>query len=174
MKILALQAGSTYKELQAALSGVSEALSWATPELTGFDYLNTDGSIMGITLHVASSKVMYGSIAFRNAEIKWRDVAEELDAVEPSWSAAQAYLAKAHEYWMSTWEHLNDSDLNSLHPHFSGVDWPAWKLIHTVTGHDSYHAGQIAVLRATLRECSTPSESVAADIRKYCAEFPSY
>ena len=174
MKILTHQAESSYRELQTSLSGVSETLSWATPELTGFDYLNTDGSILGITLHVACSKRMFGSIAFRNTEVRWRDVAKELDALEPSWSAAQAYLARAHEYWMSTWDSLNDDDLESRHPHFSGAEWPAWKIIQTVTCHDSYHAGQIAVLRATLRDCSTPPESVAADIRKYCADFRSY
>ena len=174
MKVLRLQAEATYQELGAAMQGIPEALAWGTPKLTGFDYLNTDGSIFGITLHVASSKVMFGSIAFRNTEVRWSDVARQFDSIEPSWSAAQEYLAKAHDYWLSTWESLTSDDWDSLRPHFSGAEWPAWKIIQTMTCHDAYHAGQIAVLRATLNSSTTPPESVAADIRKYCSEFPSY
>jgi hypothetical protein len=43
-----------------------------------------------------------------------------------------------------------------------------------MTHHDSYHAGQIAVFRYASPESTDPPSSVAADIRKYCADLPSW
>lgn len=166
------QADGAYRSLLEALDGVSEGQAWAVLPNLGPDYLHTDASIQGTTLHIATCKFIYGSCAFRNTEIRWRDLAARLDEFEPSWAAARAYLDEAHAYWMASWEHLEDIEAEV--PRFSGELWPAWKIIHTVTHHDGWHGGQIAMLRYGVAESNDPPPSSADDIRKYCAELPSW
>lgn len=43
-----------------------------------------------------------------------------------------------------------------------------------ITHHDSYHAGQIVVIRYATTPSPHPPLSVAEDIRKYCAELPTW
>ncbi|HWP32096.1 MAG TPA: DinB family protein [Fimbriimonadales bacterium] len=162
----------SYSELLEALDGVSEKLSWAVLPQGGADYLHSDGSIHGIVLHIATCKIMYASAAFRNAEILWRDCAKRVETFEPNWKAALDYLAEAHQYWVSSWENLKDDDLDVERIHTSGNPRPTWKIIYTVIQHDSYHAGQIAMLRYALTETDKHPPSVAEDIRKYCANEP--
>jgi|CXWL01.1.fsa_nt_gi hypothetical protein len=165
-----------FHELLVTLEGVSEATAWATipganPEA---EYLHTDGSIQGIVLHVASCKIMYGSIAFRATEVRWRECAEHIASFEPNWGKAVEHLNEAHEYFMGTWSHLREADLEISVPHFSGELWPTWKIIRMMTHHDSYHAGQIAILKFALCGSSIPPPSYAEDIRQYCSNLGSW
>ena len=52
--------------------------------------------------------------------------------------------------------------------------WPTWRILETVIHHDSYHAGQIPVLRYGVSESSVPPPSSAEDIRRCCADLPSW
>ena len=163
-----------HAEVLEALDGVTERQAWAVLPQGGPDYLHSDGSVHGITLHVATAKVMYASSAFLGTEVRWRDLAERVERFEPSWSAAMDYLAEAHEYWLSSWSSLADAELEREVSHPQGAMWPAWKIVRLMVHHDSYHAGQIAVLRYAVAESDTPPPSVAEDIRKYCADSPSW
>lgn len=172
--LLKLQADFAFTQLKANLEGVTQDRAWATVKPAGDDYLHTDGSVQGVVLHIAGGKFIYGSVGFRNSEIRWRDVAERMDAFEPSWEAALAYLDEAHAYWLSTWANLDDEDLTKEIPRFSGNLWPAWRIIQTVIDHDSYHAGQIPVILFATSGSDSPPPTTASDIRQYCRELPSW
>src|SRR5687767_8602285 len=111
VELLKAESELAYADLLEALNGVTEKQSWAMLPNNGPDYLHTDASIHGIALHIASCKVMYGSIAFRNTEIRWRDCADRIETFEPSWPAAMAYLDESQKYWMSSWSHLTNDML---------------------------------------------------------------
>ena len=170
--ILRVQSDLAFAELVTSLEGVTEPKAWAVLPQSGEDYLHSDGSIQGIVLHIASCKIMYGSTGFRGTEVRWRDCAERVASFEPSWTAALAYLNEAHKYWMDSWADLTDVESEVLH--FRGRLWPAWKIINTVNDHDSYHAGQIAVIRYAGTESSTPPPSSAEDIRQSCGDLPGW
>lgn len=174
VELLRAESELAYADLLTALDGVTEGQAWAILPNLGPDYLHTDASIHGIALHIASCKFMYGSIGFRETEIRWRECADRIESFEPSWAPALSYLEESQKYWLASWEKLPDSQLEEERPHFSGKTWPTWKLIRMVTYHDAYHAGQIAVLRYGIGESDKPPLSVAEDIRKYCAELPSW
>lgn len=161
-------------ELIEALDGVTEGKAWSVLPPAGDEYLHSDGSIHGITLHIAVCEVMYGSMAFRGTEIRWRDLEARVAGFEPSWTAAREYLDEAHQYWLASWAELDDGDLDREVPHFSGELRPASQIIRMMIHHDSYHAGQIAVLRYAVGQSDTPPPSVALDIRTHCASLPSW
>ncbi|HRI43199.1 MAG TPA: DinB family protein [Fimbriimonadaceae bacterium] len=172
--LLGEQSNLTYLELREAARGADEPTAWGRLPAAGDEYLHTDGSIHGIVLHAATSKVMYASQAFRDLEVRWRDLADRLDGFEPNWAAALDYLDEAHEYWRAAWENLADDDLEQDVPHFSGRLWPAWKIIATIVGHDAYHAGQVALLRYAVSPATSPPDSVAEDIRTHCSSLPGW
>lgn len=174
VELLRKESELAYAELTESIEGVDEAQAWAILQPGGSEYLHTNGSVQGMVLHVATGKMIYGSVAFRNSEKRWRDCAADLDAFEPSWNAAKEYLARAHDYWLETWADVKDADLETEVLHFSGKSWPAWKIIRMIAHHDSYHAGQIVVLRYGVTTATTPPPSEADDIRRYCMEMPSW
>jgi uncharacterized damage-inducible protein DinB len=174
VELLRRQSELAYAELTTVLKGVTESQAWAVLPQGGSDYLNTDGSIQGVVLHIATCKRIYGSIAFRNGKVRWRDCAEQLESFEPSWIAALDYLSDSQRYWLETWEALMDIDLERDVLHFRGNTWPSWKIIDQVMRHDSYHAGQIAVFRYASSESGDPPMSVAADIPSCYTGLPSW
>jgi uncharacterized damage-inducible protein DinB len=168
------QAEYAYSQLLEVLEGVTEGQAWARlPQVTS-EYLHTDGSIYGITLHIASVKRLYGSCAFRDNEIRWRDCIADLEKFEPSWTAVLDYLAEGHRYWMSTWADLQDEDLEREVKTFRHTLTPTWKIIAIMNHHDAYHAGQIPVIRYAIGESTEPPLSVAEDIRQCCSDLPSW
>lgn len=172
-----LQAESAYQSLLGALEGLDQARAWArlAPAWPDEDeWLNTDGTVQGIVLHVATAKKMYGSAAFRGLELRWRDLADELDPIEPDWEAAKKYLAESHAYWLESWADLTDADLERPCLHFTGENWPAWRVIQVVTWHDAYHHGQIAAVRFATGTSDVPPPSQAEDIRLHCADMPTW
>jgi len=168
LELLKKGAESGFSELLSSLEGVTEGQAWAVLPPHGSDYLHTDGSIQGIVLHVASVKWGYGSICFRGTSLRWRDIAVQMDAFEPSWAGAVDYLRRGHEYWMESWASLRD--LEALVPTNYKKEWEAWRIIQMMSQHDSYHAGQIAVLRYGVGKSDVPPASYAADIRGSCTE----
>ena len=154
--LLINQSQASYKELLDSLDGVSEALSWAAPKVNEGDYLHTEG-ILSAVIHVAGCKVMYGSAAFRDLELRWRDVKARIDPFWPSLDGAKAYLQESQEYWLSTW--ADETDFERTVKTNWNADWPAWKVIWMVTHHDAYHAGQIQMLRSTLKPSDMPPPS---------------
>ncbi len=57
---------------------------------------------------------------------------------------------------------------------FSGKEWPSWKVIWTIANHDSYHAGQIQLLRATVPSSNVPPPDEADQWRQACQHLPSW
>lgn len=174
VEVLKSQAAMAFDEVKTALEGVTEKLSWSVLPKGGSDYLHTDGSIHGMVMHIATCKIMYGSCGFNNTEIRWRDLAERVEKFEPNWQKALDYFAEAQKYWLASWENLSDEQLNEDRPIPSGAQWPACKIICTVTQHEAYHTGQIAMLRYAVSESDTKPPSVAEDIREYCSNLPSW
>jgi hypothetical protein len=174
VELLRQEADFAYGELETALDGVDERQAWAKLPNLGPDYLHTDATIYGITLHIASTKFMYASLSFNDSELRWRDIAERLDAFEPDWQAALGFLREGHEYWMRSWAELDDEALLQEVPHFSGRVWPIWQSIRTMNHHDAWHGGQIVMLRYGVAESGQKPESVAEDIREHCVYLPSW
>lgn len=172
LELLKRDAAYAWKELMTSLEGVTEAQSWSVLPNLGPDYLHTDASIHGIVHHIAGSKWMYGSICFRNTEMRWHQLADQIEAFEPSWEGAMDFLKRGQEYWLASWENLED--LDEIRPTNWKTDRPAWEIIEIVNQHDSYHAGQISLLRYGAPETSVPPPSAAEDVRTYCRESPHW
>lgn len=172
IELLRLQAEAVYKEMLESIEGVSEQQAWARVECQPDQYLHTEGSIYSIVAHVAACKFIYGSCAYRNLEVRWRDTLARLEGFWPSWNALTDYLAESHKYWMDSWE--GETDVEREVMRFDGNLWKSCRIIWTVTHHDSYHAGQIQVLRSTLAPSATPPPSEADEWKKYCADLPSW
>lgn len=172
LELLKQDAENAWNELQDSLKDVSETHAWAVLPNAGSDYLHSDGSIQGIALHVACGKWINGSICFRDTEIRWRDLRDQVAAFEPSWEAALEYLRRAYEYWMASWAELKD--VEEIRPTGWRKDVPAWRIIQIITRHDSYHAGQIAVLRYANGESTEKPPSVAEDIQTHCRELAAW
>jgi uncharacterized damage-inducible protein DinB len=166
--LLIQQSQASYQELLDSLDGVSEALSWAVPNLKQGEYLHTEG-ILSIIVHVAGCKVMYGSAAFRNLEHRWRDVKAKIDPLWPSLEAAKAYLQEAQEYWLSSW--AGEEDFNRLVKTNWNDDWPAWKVLWMVQHHDAYHAGQVQLLRTMLQPTDIPPPSETETWERHASPY---
>lgn len=172
--LLQKQAETAFRDLCRSFEGVDEPLSWAVVPLKEGEYLNSNGSILTMVQHVAGCKRMYGSIAFRGAELRWSGCADHYEAVGANWSRSVEDLRQAHEYWMGTWAHLQEEQLEQEVEHFSGQTWPVWRIITTVIHHDQYHAGQIEILKSSLQPSDLTPPSTAEDIRQYCSDLPHW
>lgn len=174
VELLIRQAENAHAEIVGEIEGVSEWQAWATLPATGKEYLHTDGSIQGIILHVASVRIMFASAAFRGMEIRWRDCADRIEAIELTWAGVREYFEESQRYFMASWAGLTDADLEGERDTIYGKLWPAWRVIDTMIHHTAYHSGQIQMLLYGLTPSLIPPASVAADIRQYCADMPSW
>ena len=136
------------------------------------EYLHSEGCIQSIVLHLAGCKFIYGSAAYRNLEIRWRDVVARLESFWPDWEATKDYMREAHDYWLASWAEETDPERPVMR--FDGQMWPSWKILTTVIQHDSYHAGQIQIFRATVAPSSTPPPAEGDLWRKYCGDLPTW
>ena len=159
-----------FGELLTALDGLTEQQAWDVLPAAEDDYLHTDGSIQGVVLHMASGKWVYGRIGFRNTEIRWRDAADQIASFEPTWAGALDYLKRGQEYWLACWASLVEEEMDQVIPTNFSTDRTAAQMIQMMNHHDSYHAGQIALLRYSTQPSAGPPPSYAEDIRKYCRE----
>lgn len=170
IELLREGADYAYGEFCEAIAGIDEPHAWATPVgLDENEYLHTDGSIYAIVLHVATVKRMYGNLAFEGATLRWREIADELDAIEPSWAAAKQYLDRAHASWMASWAGLADAELER-EVQTNSTPKTAWQVIRLMNHHDSYHAGQLAYARFLSATSTQAPAAVAEDIRTYCRD----
>ncbi len=122
------------------------------------EYLHTNGSVIGIVQHIAGCKFIYGSAAFRNLDVRFRDILVRLRAIGTSWPETLKYLDEAQEYWMASWKDLSSEELSQERMRFSGKFHPTWEIIATVTQHDAHHLGQIAMLASVLAPTSEPPD----------------
>lgn len=174
VSLLRVAAEEAFRDLLVALEGVTGPEAWAVPQLQGRDYLHSDGSILGIVQHLATCKVMYASAGFRNTEVRWRDCADRVESLGADWTANQAYLAESQQYWLASRAALPDEELDQPRKTNWGETWPTRRIIATITHHDSYHGGQIALLRAMLKPASGPPPSQAGQMRRVLRDSPSW
>lgn len=172
IELIKLQSEYSYKELLDSFEGVSEQQAWAKVECQPGEYMHTEGSILSQVAHIAGCKFLYASAAYRDLEIRWRDVVERLEKIWPDWEALKAYSQEAHDYWLASW--TNETDLNRLVKNFRLKDVPSWRILTIPSYHDSYHAGQIQVLRSTLPPSATPPPNEADEWRRACGDLPSW
>ncbi|MBX3117573.1 MAG: DinB family protein [Fimbriimonadaceae bacterium] len=172
--LLKLDAEYGFKQLMEALEGITQPQAWAKLTPQGKEYLHTDGSVQGIALHIASVKWAYASITFRNTELRWHQIADQMEAFEPSWDGALDYLKRGHDYWMASWADLKEEELEEMRPTNYKKELPAWRMIQIMNQHDAYHAGQIATIRYAAGESDTPPMSYAEDIRGSCQDSAAW
>ena len=161
-----------WETMRESIAGLTEELSWALVDLQPGEYLHSEGSILSQIAHVANGKIIYGSVGFRDTEVRWRELSPKIDSLWPNLDAVVGWLDEAHQYWMDSWADVEDFEVER--PRFDGSLVPGWKLIATVTNHDHYHAGQIHLQRAILAPTSTPPPPEGALWEKYCKDFPCW
>jgi uncharacterized damage-inducible protein DinB len=114
------------------------------------------GPILGIMHHLAACKVMYASAVFRGGERSWPDCFARIKSLGTSVAAARQYLEDGQGYWLASWADLPDAELWVERSTNWGERWPTWRIIHTITQHDAYHAGQIIAFRSMLKPAEGP------------------
>jgi hypothetical protein len=67
------------------------------------------------------------------------------------WSAAVQELRDAAETLGVRIRTLSDEDLTSIRVRSSGNEYSAYVLLHGVVQHNLYHAGQLAMLKKSIR-----------------------
>lgn len=173
-QLLREEADMAYAQLQQSLDGIGEGLAWAQLSLQEGDYLNTNGTIIGIVQHIGVCKLIYASAAFRGLELRFRDCIERQESVGTSWAGTLAFLEESHQYWLQSWPDLDTETLSNEHLVFRGTTKPAWKIIATVTQHDAYHAGQIELMRGALAPASMPPDMRYEEERTYVVDLPTW
>jgi hypothetical protein len=91
-----------WETLLESIGGLTEGLSWASVEFQPNEYLHTEGSILSQIAHVANGKIIYGSVGFRETEVRWRELSAKIDSLWPNLEAVVGWLHEAHAYWMSS------------------------------------------------------------------------
>ncbi|HEY3779964.1 MAG TPA: DinB family protein [Fimbriimonadaceae bacterium] len=165
-------ADMAWATMRESIEGLTQELAWASLELQPGEYLHSEGSILSQIAHVANGKIIYGSVGFRDTEVRWRELSPKIDSIWPNLDELVKWLYEAHDYWMSSWAEVEDFDAER--PRFDGTLYPGWKLIATVIQHDAYHAGQIHMQRAILAPSSTPPPLEGDLWEKYCKDFPCW
>ncbi len=172
MDFLRLEADAAFQELLGSIDEVSQHQAWAQAECAPGEYLHTGGSILSIVVHIAGGKLLYGSAAYKDLEVRWRDTVAREAGLWPSWEEAKRYLHEAQAYWLASW--AEEEDPERLVARFDGQMWPSWKIISTVSHHDSYHAGQIHLLRSILPPSQIPPPEESELNRQACEPLPSW
>jgi hypothetical protein len=172
--ILRSESEEAFASLVEALDGVTEGETWALAARHGAGVLHSDGSILGIVQHVAVCKVMYASAAFRGTEVRWRECVTRLRESGSSWDANLTYLREAQEYWLESWSGLADEDLATPRMTNWGERWACRRIITTVAHHDSYHAGQISLLRAIVEPVAAAPPPFANSFAEHLIDSPSW
>jgi len=161
-----------WETLCESIQGLTQELAWASVVLQPGEYLHTEGSILSQIAHVANGKIIYGSVGFRDAEVRWRELSPKIDSLWPDLEAVTGWLREAHSYWMDCWAEVEDLEAERLR--FDGTLRPGWNLVATIIHSDHYHAGQIQLQRAILAPTLTPPAPEGALWESYCKDYPCW
>lgn len=136
--------GSSIREL---LDGVSAASAAAHP-------IEGAHSIWELLLHVtvwvrAVHARVGGQVCEPEGDDDWPPVR---DTSEKAWAAALADLRRAQAELLATLETMSDVDLGGAVPN---REYDRAHMLHGLTQHHAYHAGQMAILKRAL-ECRSP------------------
>lgn len=168
-ELLRHQADAAFNDLLAVLGGLTEPESWGILKCRPGEYLHTEGSILSNIVHIASCKFMYASAAYRNLDLRWRDVIQRMDAFWPSLDGAMAWLLESQAHWLESW--AGETDFERPVKTNWNETWPSWKVIWTVTHHDAYHAGQIQMLRSVVEPSEVPPPAEGHIWLEYTHEY---
>ena len=122
------------------LEGVSAAKAAARP-------LKDAHSIWELVLHITAwdgavnRRIVSGKALTLSDEENFPSVK---DTSDDAWKRALTTLEKVHEELVQTALGLPDS---RLHERVAGKDYDIYFMLHGVTQHELYHAGQIALLK---------------------------
>ena len=140
--------------LSAILAGVTHTQAAARPIAGGH-------SIWELVLHIAAWKNearrrLAGAPAAEPLEGDWPDVGA---VTADRWLEAREHLELAHRLLVSAVKAFPEPQLftptNDPRHEDPGLTATYYELLHGVTQHDAYHAGQIAILRRGNAEPST-------------------
>lgn len=172
MKHRRLEAEMAFDALLESLKDLTDAEAWAVAQIQEGQYLHTDGTVLSIIQHLACCRVMYASVAFRNIEYRWQDCVLRLKALDNSVAPNIAYLRECQEYWLASWVDVTDAEEDVERGTIWGKPWPTWKIIAAMTQHDTYHAGQITMLRSILPPTNIEPQSYIDNDIKYLIDSP--
>ena len=112
-------------------------------------------SIVGLMKHVAGWSAVYHSYAFDDEpthwdEIDWpRGLRDRIDPTDAYVRDVLDWLGATHARWLAS---LTDPvDLDEPRSHHSGTTAPLREIVAMMTGHSSYHAGEINMILAIRR-----------------------
>ncbi len=71
------------------------------------------------------------------------------DSNDQTWSAMKEELAKDHREFRECIKKLTPEELDARVD--SDADYPLYALIHGIIAHEAYHAGQLGLIKASLR-----------------------
>ena|SRR5687768_10946630 len=168
------QADQAYRDLTSSFEELDEPGSWRRLVPVEGDYLHSDGSILGQVTHVAGCKVLYASAAFYEMEIRLRQVTDRTIAIGHDWDAAKAYLVESQDYWINSWKDVEAASLEEMVATNWGEQWPLWKVLDTVIGHDHYHAGQIALTRSVAPIATEPPPATSDEEIDFLKTFSAW
>jgi len=96
-------------------------------------------------IHLAQCKLMYDEYAFREGGLNWSDIES------PEWPNCIDYLKQNQSRLTESIQILLDDQLEELVPTNWGDLWPVKKIVFTMIQHDSYHFGQISIIKHLYR-----------------------
>jgi len=101
-----------------------------------------------VWVRVAHSRVL-GDVSEPEGEADWPPVR---DASERAWTSAFEELRRSQAELIATLRTLRDADLSAPVPN---KDYDRAHLLHGLTQHHAYHAGQMALLKRALNDLAT-------------------
>jgi hypothetical protein len=114
-------------------------------------------SIVGILKHAAGWCHVYHSYAFEEQPKHWRsqDWPRGLrDTIEPTqayFDELRAWLDAAHGKWVASLSALADEAFDEPRPLHIGMKLPLFDIVLMISGHTTYHAGEINHLLSVVR-----------------------
>jgi uncharacterized damage-inducible protein DinB len=112
-------------------------------------------SVMGLLKHTAGWAEVYRSYAFDPQPRHWADIAwprglrETIDPSNAYLGELIAWFEASSRAWIESID--DDVDLGQERPVHWGGTWPLRDIVASVTGHWSYHAGEINLILAVRR-----------------------
>jgi uncharacterized damage-inducible protein DinB len=127
--------------LQDILRGLTPGQAYSRP-------IPNAHSIWEIILHMTVWRMFAWHKLNGNSAFEINSPGQDWPPVEndslPAWEAALTELEKSQQQLLEALEGLDDGKLHETVP---GREYPYYKLLHGIIGHDLYHGGQIVLLR---------------------------
>jgi uncharacterized damage-inducible protein DinB len=145
---------------------LAEVIRGVTPEMAGKRITPNTHSIAELVFHMTSWRIftvkkMQGDETFDilTPEKNFGQFPDKIDAFE--WEALQMELSLSQEELINELDKRDDDEfLEDIVP---GRDYTYYDLLHGIVNHDTYHGGQISILKKALTYKTAGSSRFAAD-----------